>query len=87
MRKIVILGFAASLLAGSLPAQAALPNTNSSAARSEAPAAVQAPQANGAPNPNRQICVRDVRSETRIPRQVCHTAREWRDLQENNGED
>jgi hypothetical protein len=78
MRKIVIIGFAAGLLAAPLPAQAADTNAASNA-RSEA--APPPAQANGAPARARQICVRDTRSETRIPRQICHTAREWRDLQ------
>jgi hypothetical protein len=84
MRKIVILGFAAGLLAASLPAQAA---NNGTTNRSEASASDQSAQANGAADPNRQICIRDVRSETRIRRQICHTAREWRDLQAGDGQD
>ena len=78
MRKIVIIGFAAGLLAAALPAQAS--NSNANANHTDANARSQ-PQANGAPPPNRQICVRDSRSETRIPRQVCHTAAEWRSLE------
>jgi hypothetical protein len=78
MRKIVIIGFAAGLLAAPLPAQATDTNA-ASTTRSEA--ASPPAQANGAPARPRQICVRDVRSETRIPRPICHTAREWRDLQ------
>ncbi|MBV9884247.1 MAG: hypothetical protein JO276_14650 [Sphingomonadaceae bacterium] len=78
MRKIVILGFAAGLLTTTLPASAA---TNGTATRSDATASDRPVQANGAPDPNRQICIRDVRSESRIRRQICHTAREWRDLQ------
>jgi hypothetical protein len=81
MRKIVIIGFAASLLAAALPAQAANSNSNSNAARSEAPAREQ-PQANSsAAAADRQICVVEPRSESRIRRQICHTAREWRELQ------
>ena len=78
MRKIVIIVFAAGLLAAPLPAQAADTNAASNT-RSEA--APPPAQANGAPARPRQICVRDARSETRIPRQICHTAREWRDIQ------
>jgi len=85
MRTIVILGFAAGFLAAALPAQAASSNgTNgsngSSATRSEAPAREQSRADNGAA-PDRQICVIEPRSESRIRRQICHTAREWRDLQ------
>ena len=75
MRTIMIIG-AFGLLAASLPAQAADSNANANhndAARSE-------PQANGAAR-ERQICVRDERSETRIRRTICHTAREWRALE------
>ena len=74
MRTIVIIGFAAGLLAAALPAQAA----NSTNHNEATPAP---PQANGAPAPARQICVRDERSESRIRRQICHTAREWRNLE------
>ena len=79
MRKIVTISFAAGLLAAALPVQAA--NTAVSANRSEA--AREQPQANGAPR-ERQICVREPNSETRIRRTVCHTAREWRDQQGND---
>ena len=78
MRKIVIVGFAAGLLAAAPPAQAA--NSNANANRSDAGARAQ-PQANGAPAQGRQICVRDARSESHIPRQICHTAAEWRNLE------
>lgn len=82
MRTIVTIGFAVGLLAAALPAQAA--NSNSNANRSDATAREQ-PRANGTTSSNndgeRQICVRDTRSESHIRRQICHTAREWRDLQ------
>ncbi len=77
MRTIVIIGFAAGLLAASLPAQAA--DTATNANRSDV--AREQVQANGAPASERRICVRDSRSESRIRRTVCHTAREWRDLE------
>ena len=84
MRKIVTIGFAAGLLAAALPAQAANSNSNSNSnsntSRSEAPAREQ-PRADNGAAPQRQICVIEPRSESRIRRQVCHTAREWRDLQ------
>jgi hypothetical protein len=78
MRKIVITSFAAGLLAAALPAQAA--NTNGNANRSDATASEQ-PQANGAGAADRRICVRDSRSESHIRRTICHTAREWRNLE------
>ena len=88
MRKVVIIGFAASLLAAALPAQAANSNSNSNsnANRNEASARAQ-PQANGGGASDRQICVVEARSESRIRRQICHTAREWRDPQgdDNSG--
>ena len=76
MRIIVIIGFTAGLLAASLPASAA--DTNANATRSDV--SRDQPQANGAAR-ERQICILDPRSETRIRRQICHTAREWRDLE------
>jgi hypothetical protein len=80
MRTIVIIGFAVGLLSAALPAQAT--DTNAAANRSDATAREQAPAGQSANNGDRerQICVRDTRSETRIPRTICHTAREWRDL-------
>ena len=80
MRKIVTIGFAAGLLAAALPAQAANSNSNANANRSDAPAREQ-PQSSGGNAGERQICVVEPRSETRIRRPVCHTAREWRNLE------
>jgi hypothetical protein len=79
MRKIVTISFAAGLLAAALPASAA--DTGATAVRSETTR--DQPQANGAAARERQICVREPSSETRIRRTVCHTAREWRDQQGN----
>lgn len=78
MRKIVIIGFAACLLAAPLPAQATDTNAASTTRSDAAPPPAQA---NGAPPRARQICVSESRSESRIRRPVCHTAREWRNLQ------
>lgn len=80
MRKIVTIGFAAGLLAAALPAQAEDSNSNTTTTRAEAPAREQ-PRANGSAATDRQICVVEPRSESRIRRQICHTAREWRDMQ------
>lgn len=82
MRKIVILGLLASL--SLTPAMPALAETgsatnNSSEAQSQANAGRNAD--------NRQICVREATSESRLRRTVCHTAREWRDLQANDDHD
>jgi hypothetical protein len=84
MRKIVTIGFAAGLLAAAFPAQAA--DTNTNANHNEA-AAREQPQAARSNSRDRLICVTEARSETRIPRQVCHTAREWRDIQAENEDD
>ena len=80
MRLIVTIGFTVGLLAAALPAQAANSESNANTARSEAPAPQQA-HANDSAARDRQICVVEPRSESRIRRQICHTAREWRDLQ------
>jgi hypothetical protein len=74
---IVIIGFAAGFLASALPAQAADTNATANANRSDATTREQ-PQANG--TADRRICVRETRSESHIRREICHTAREWRDL-------
>jgi hypothetical protein len=78
MRTIVTIGFV-GLLAAAQPALAANSDSNTSANRSEAARELPA-QANGAPRRDRQICVRETASESHIRRQVCHTAREWRDI-------
>ena len=80
MRMIVIIGFAAGL-AAAVPAFAADSNahTNANANANRSDATARDPvQANGAPE--RRICVRETRSESHIRREICHTAREWRDL-------
>jgi hypothetical protein len=77
MRMIVIIGFAAGL-AAALPASAADSNANANANRSDATAREQS-QANGTAA-ERRICVREPRSESHIRREICHTAREWRDI-------
>jgi hypothetical protein len=76
---IVIIGFAAGFLASALPAQAADTNATANANRSDATTREQ-PQANSSSAAERRICVRETRSESHIRREICHTAREWRDL-------
>jgi hypothetical protein len=77
MRKIVITSFAAALFAAALPASAeTLPASGS--ARGE-PAA-QPPRARAGQNGERQICVREQLSDSRMRRRICHTAREWQQL-------
>ncbi|MEA3029147.1 MAG: hypothetical protein QOJ53_1459 [Sphingomonadales bacterium] len=76
MRKIVITSFAAALFAAALPASAeTLP---ASSARGE-PAAQQQ-RARAGQSAERQICVREQLSDSRMRRRICHTAREWQQL-------
>ena len=75
MRNIVTIGFAAGLLAAALPAQAAV--TTSNTMRSDAR---EQPQT-GRSSDDRQICVREQRTESRLNHPVCHTAREWRNIE------
>jgi len=78
MRTIVTVGFAIGLLAA-LPAQAS--NANANANRNDNSAREQ-PQAGGSStdSDDRQVCVREAQSESHIRRQICHTAREWREM-------
>jgi hypothetical protein len=84
MRKIVIISFAAALLATAPAAQAASSDTNTN--RSESAARDQSQASGGSRSPERQICVREARSGSHLRPQVCHTAREWRDLQGNDSD-
>lgn len=82
MRKIVIIGFTAALLATGA-AQAA--NSDNNTNRSES--ARDQSQANGGSrSAERRICVREPRSGSHLSPQVCHTEREWRDLQGNDSD-
>lgn len=81
MRKIAIIGFAATLLAIAPAAQAASSDNNSN--RNESSARDQS-QAGGGRSAERQICVREPRSGSHLSPRVCHTEREWRDLQGND---
>jgi Ni/Co efflux regulator RcnB len=86
MRKIVITGFAAALLAaGSAQAASSDNNNNNNTNRSES--ARDQSQANGGSrSAERRICVREPRSGSHLSPQVCHTEREWRDLQGNDSD-
>jgi len=75
MRNIMTIGLAAGLLAAALPAQAAVSTSNSM--RSDA--RVQS-QTGRSSDSDRQICVREQRTESRVIHPICHTAREWRDI-------
>jgi hypothetical protein len=76
MRNFVTIGFAAGLLAAALPAQAAVSTSNTM--RSDA--RVQS-QTGRSSDSDRQICVREQRTESRVIHPICHTAREWRDIE------
>jgi hypothetical protein len=75
MRNFVTIGFAAGLLAAALPAQAAVSTSNSM--RSDTHAQNQVSRSGD----DRQICVREQRTESRVNHPICHTAREWRDIE------
>jgi hypothetical protein len=83
MRKILISGLAFALLPAAVPARAetATPNAASPAPRS----AQQQPGREAADDPNRQICVTERLSGSRMPRRVCRTARQWE--AQNDGSD
>lgn len=82
MRKIAIVGFAATLLAIAPAVQAASSDNNNN--RNESSARDQSQAGGGSRSPERQICVREPRSGSHLRPQVCHTEREWRDLQGND---
>ena len=75
MRNFVTIGFAAGLLAAALPAQAAASTSNSM--RSDTHAQNQVSRSGD----DRQICVREQRTESRVNHPIRHTAREWRDIE------
>jgi hypothetical protein len=77
MRRIVITSFAAALFAAALPASA---ETVVVAASARGEPAAQQPRARADQGRERQICVREQLSDSRMRRRVCHTAREWQQL-------
>ncbi|HEV2815614.1 MAG TPA: hypothetical protein VGW40_00110 [Allosphingosinicella sp.] len=81
MRKLFLISVAAAILVPALPAQAE--PAAQAGPRSE-------PQSRGrdeAADPNRQICVSERLSGSRMPRRVCRTAREWQLLQADDSDD
>lgn len=76
MRKIVLISVAAALLAPTVPAQA-VPATQTSA---QPTAAAEPRDRDAALNPDREICVSERLSGSRMPRRVCRTARQWQEL-------
>jgi len=82
MRKLFLISVAALLLVPALPAPA------EPAGRTGAEPARPAVRNRGeAADPNREICVIERLSGSRMPRRVCHTAREWRLLQADDSAD
>jgi hypothetical protein len=71
MRNIALTALAAALCSAALPAAAR--DTQPRPAASDQ----QAGRADGASNPDRRVCIIDRLSNSRIPRRVCKTAREW----------
>ncbi|HYJ51934.1 MAG TPA: hypothetical protein VEW04_02075 [Allosphingosinicella sp.] len=83
MRRMLITSLAFALLPASLPAQAeTAPNAGNSQPQS---AQQQQPAREAATDPNRQICVTERLSGSRMPRRVCRTARQWE--AQNDGSD
>lgn len=82
MRKLFLISVAAMLLVPALPAQAE-PAAQPGARASE-PASRNRDEA---ADPNRQICVSERLSGSRMPRRVCRTAREWQLLQADDSDD
>jgi hypothetical protein len=77
MRRILITSFAAALFAAALPASA---ETIAAGSGARGEADTQQPRARTGEAVERRICVREQLSDSRMRRQVCHTAREWRQL-------
>lgn len=81
MRKLLLIGVGAALLVPALPAQA------EPAAQAGPRSEPQSQSRDSAADPNRQICVSERLSGSRMPRRVCRTAREWRLLQAEDSDD
>jgi len=78
MRKILI-GCAAFALLPTGPAQAE--NAGPDQGASQPRQARQQPAPDSSVDPNRQVCITERLSGSRMPRRVCRTAREWELLQ------
>ena len=81
MRKFLI-GTLVLALVPAVPAQAETPAASSSAPRTSH----QQPSRSAAEDPDRQICVTERLSGSRMPRRVCRTARQW-ELQNDGSDD
>jgi hypothetical protein len=77
MRKFVLISVAAALLVPALPASAAPAANTVNAAQQTASSQPAQGRDEAAPDPQRQICVSEQLSNSRMPRRVCRTAREW----------
>ena len=82
MRKLFLISIAAALLVPALPAQAE--PAGQTGARPAAPAARTRGEA---ADPNREVCVTERLSGSRMPRRVCRTVREWQLLQADDSDD
>jgi hypothetical protein len=78
MRKFLIPA-AAALCAASGPAAAYAPAQSNAQAEQTAQ-----PRARNADTDERVICVTDQASETRIPRRICRTAKQWREANDTD---
>jgi len=84
MRKILIGCLAFALLPAAAPAFAE--TAGAAQTNAQAQSARQRPARDAAPDPDRQICISERLSGSRMPRRVCRTAREW-ELLQNDGSD
>jgi hypothetical protein len=82
MRKLFLISVAAAFVVPALPAQAE-PASQTSAR----PAGPAARNRDEAADPNREICVTERLSGSRMPRRVCRTARQWQLLQADDSDD
>ena len=78
MRNMLIATAAAALCAAALPAAAQDANGQT--------AQPSQPRARAGSDDQRQICVIMQASETRIPRRVCRTAKQWRESNDTDNE-
>jgi hypothetical protein len=82
MRKLFLISVAAALVMPALPAQAEPAGQTS--ARPAEPATRNRDEA---ADPNRQVCVTERLSGSRMPRRICRSAREWQLLQADDSDD
>ena len=81
MRKVVLISVAAALLAPTFPASAVPAN------QTQPTAASQPRDRDAALNPDREVCVTERLSGSRMPRRVCRTARQWQELHGDDAQD